>query len=156
MPGACIAVLGVDRRCRECWWPFQASDRRSSAARRVPGAAGIRRRSSGEHLLRQRAVGGGGAVVVDRRDEIARDAERLVDLVLDLLGHLGVLVEVGLRVVAPLAETLVAVGEERPGLADAVVLEAEIDQAPGRRDPPAERNSELGVAERRRDLVLAT
>src|SRR5213080_802175 len=46
MPGARIAVLGVGRRRRECWLHWQAFGRRSSAARRVPGAAEIRNRSS--------------------------------------------------------------------------------------------------------------
>src|SRR3954467_13559520 len=91
---------------------------------------------------------------VDRRDEVTIDLERLVDLALDLLGDLDVLVEERLGVVAALAEALVAVGEERAGLRDDVVLDAEVDQAAGGRDALAELDVELGLAERRRDLVL--
>src|SRR5919108_2045366 len=47
-------------------------------------------------------------------------ADRLVDLALDLLRDLRVLAQVALRVVAPLAEPLLAVGEERAGLLDDV------------------------------------
>src|SRR5439155_27379143 len=91
---------------------------------------------------------------VDRRHEVTRDPQRLVDLVLDLLGHLGVLVEVALGVAAALPEPLVAVGEERPRLGHDVVLDAEVEQAARRRDPPAERHVELRLPERRGDLVL--
>src|SRR3954454_5133720 len=91
---------------------------------------------------------------IDRRHEVAVDVQRLVDLALDLLGDLDVLVEERLGVVASLAEALVAVGEERAGLRDDVVLDAEVDQAAGGRDALAELDVELGLAERRRDLVL--
>src|ERR671930_477192 len=91
---------------------------------------------------------------VDRRDEIALDPERLVDLVLDLLGDLDVLVEERLGVVAALTEALVAVGEERARLRDHVALDAEIDETAGGRDPLAELDVELGLAERRGGLVF--
>src|SRR5215217_5971719 len=45
-------------------------------------------------------------VALDGRHEVLADAERLVDLALDLLGDLGVLVEELLGVVAPLAQPL--------------------------------------------------
>src|SRR5204862_4187811 len=93
-------------------------------------------------------------VAVDLDDELAVDAERRVDLVLDLLGELGVLDEKGLGVVAALAQALVAVGEERAGLGDDVVLDAEVDQAARGGDALAELDVELRLAERRRDLVL--
>ena len=90
----------------------------------------------------------------DRLWPVAADAERGVDLVLDLLRDRRVGVEVRLRGRAPLAEAFLAVGEERAGLRDDVVLEAEVEQAPRRRDPLAELDVELRLAKRRRDLVL--
>src|SRR5919198_3659712 len=116
-----------------------------------------RSRRLAERRDRRDVAGGGrrgGVGGVDRRDEVAVDAERLVDLALDLLGDLDVLGEERLGVVAPLAESLVAVGEERTGLRHDVVLDAEVDEAAGSRDALAELDVELGLAERRRDLVL--
>ena len=48
-------------------------------------------------------------------------------LSLDLFRQVGVLLQVGLGVVAPLTQTLLAIGEERAGLADDVVLEPEVE-----------------------------
>src|SRR5215213_870974 len=139
------------------------SDRHASARARstasVPWAASTPRRSRG--LDRHRRHGGRHVVgarallvrAVDRR-QVLPDAERLVDLALDLLGDLRVLVEERLGVVAPLAEALGAVGEERPGLGDDVVLDPEVEDAARGRDALAELDVELGLAERRRDLVL--
>src|SRR3954451_3588996 len=92
----------------------------------------------------------------DRRESRGRrlPAERLVDLALDLRRHLRVLAQVALGVVASLAEPLVAVGEERPRLLDDVVLHAEVEQAALRRDALPVLDVELGLPERRRDLVL--
>src|SRR5215213_135555 len=111
-------------------------------------AAGLRR------LDRRDRRGVGRLVAVDRLDEVLADAERFVDLALDLLRDLLVLVEEGLGVVAPLAEPLVAVGEERARLGDDVVLDPEVEDAARGRDALAELDVELGLAERRRDLVL--
>ena len=47
-----------------------------------------------------------------------------------------------------------AVGEERARLRDDVVLDPEVQDAARRRDAAAELDVELGLAERRRDLVL--
>src|SRR4051794_9904488 len=91
---------------------------------------------------------------VDRRHEVLADAERLVDLALDLLGDLLVLVQEPLGVVAPLAEALGPVGEERAGLGDHVVLDPEVEDAARGRDALAELDVELSLAERGRDLVL--
>src|SRR3954454_1258155 len=131
---------------------------RCGGANRIPtqppltfarAAAAALRRLDGGH---RRGVGR--LVAVDRLDEILPDAERLVDLALDLLRDLLVLVEEGLGVVAPLAEPLVAVGEERARLGDDVVLDPEVEDAARGRDALAELDVELGLAERRRDLVL--
>src|SRR4029077_3034168 len=97
---------------------------------------------------------GGVLVAIDRRDQVLAQSERCVDLLLDLLRHRRVRVEVGLGVPAPLAETVVAVGEERAGLGDDVVLQPEVDQAARGGDALAELDVELGLAEGGRDLVL--
>src|SRR5205823_13934534 len=60
----------------------------------------------------------------------------------------------GLGVVAALAQALVAVREERAGLLDDVVLEAQVDQAALGRDALPILDVELGLAEWRRHLVL--
>ena len=86
--------------------------------------------------------------------EVAVDAQGGVDLGLDLLGHVRVLVEERLGVAASLTEPLLAVGEERARLGDDVVLDAVVEQAARGRDPLAELDVELGLLERRRDLVL--
>src|SRR3954453_15912063 len=91
---------------------------------------------------------------VDGRHEVLADAERLVHLALDLLGDLGVLVQERLGVVAPLAEALGSVGEERAGLRDDVVLDPQVQDAARGRDALAELDVELALAERRCDLVL--
>ena len=64
------------------------------------------------------------------------------------------LVEERLGVAAALPEPLLAVGEERAGLGDDVVLDAVVEQAARGRDALAELDVELGLLERRRDLVL--
>src|SRR4051812_39619503 len=94
------------------------------------------------------------SVVLDRLHEVLIDAEDLVDLRLDLLGDFQVLVQVRLRVVAALAEPLVAVGEERAGLRDDRVLDPEVQDAARRGDPGAELDVELRLPERRGDLFL--
>ena len=91
---------------------------------------------------------------LDRHDEVWPEPERVPHLGLDLLGDLLMLVEERLGIVAALAETLGAVGEERAGLRHDVVLDAEVEQAARRRDALAELDVELGLTKRCRDLVL--
>src|SRR5215211_8675891 len=78
------------------------------------------------------------------------DAQDLVDLALDLVGDLRVLAQVALHVVAPLPHPLVAIREERAGLLDDPVLDAEVEDAALARDALAVLDVELGLAERRR------
>ena len=84
------------------------------------------------------------------RGDLVADAECRPDLGLDLAGDLGVLGQELLGVVAALAETRLAVGEEGARLADDVVLDAEVQQLAFARDPLAVLDLELGLAEGRR------
>src|SRR5690348_10315077 len=61
------------------------------------------------------------------------DAERGIDLLLDPLRDRGVLTQERLGVVAALAQALTVVAEERAGLLDDPMIDAEIDQAALRR-----------------------
>src|SRR4051812_7988268 len=85
---------------------------------------------------------------------VRRDADDLVDLGFELVGDLGVLAQEALCVVAPLAQPGVAVGEERAGLRDQVVLQCQVQDAALGRDALAVLDVELGLAERSRHLVL--
>src|SRR6201995_329432 len=105
-------------------------------------------------LCRRRDGGQRRVVVLDLLDEVPVEAERRVDLALNLVSHLLMLVEERLGVAAALAEPLVAVGEERTGLGDDVVLDPVVEQAAGGGDPLAELDVKLGLLERGRDLVL--
>src|SRR5437763_777788 len=73
-------------------------------------SGGTTLRGRGSHGLERRFV------AVDRLDQIALEAQGGVDLDFDLLSHVGMFVEERLRVAAPLAEPLLAIGEERPRL----------------------------------------
>src|SRR5207237_5268190 len=77
-----------------------------------------------------------------------------VDLRLERPGQRGILPQERLGVVATLAQALAVVAEERARRLDDPVLEPEIDQAALRRDADAVLDVELGLPERRRDLVL--
>ena len=124
-------------------WPRSSATVRSRDARKRRATLGPRRRSSvgppsdterhaggsprtdgppppagpapgGSHRRLAQAIGAGGVLVaLDRHHEIPGDVQRGVDLGLDLLRDLRVLIEIGLRVAATLAEALVPVGEER-------------------------------------------
>src|SRR4051794_28839701 len=101
-------------RSRACCARISGSRRRAPAVSRAPSESGrtICPRSDRGDLGDCRPL-----LVLDRLDQVlVAEPERLVDLGFDLLGHLDMLVEVGLGVVAALAEPLVAVGEERAGL----------------------------------------
>src|SRR5664279_4682759 len=65
-------------------------------------------------LVGARPVGGRLWVTrLDRLDQVLADPEQGIDLLLDLLGHLGMLVQERLGIPATLSWPLVAVGEER-------------------------------------------
>ena len=72
----------------------------------------------------------------------------------DRLDEVGILREERGRVLAPLAEPLVAEREVRARLRDDLPLEADVEDRSLPRDPLAVDDVELGLLERRRDLVL--
>ena len=83
-----------------------------------------------------------------------RQAGLGADLDLDGVGDVRVLREEHLGVGPALAEALVVVAEERAALGDDVVEDAEVEQRAFARDALAVGDVELGLLERRRDLVL--
>ena len=68
--------------------------------------------------------------------------------------QLGLLLEQSLDVLASLAEALVAVREPGPALFDDATLDGQVEQVSLARDSLTVHHIELGLAERRRELVL--
>ncbi len=77
-----------------------------------------------------------------------------LDLREDLLDEVGVLREEARRILTALAEALVAEAEVRAGLLDDLLLERDVEHRPLPGNPGAVDDVELGLLERRRDLVL--
>src|SRR5581483_8647721 len=88
-----------------------------------------------------------------RGDDLPLGRLRL-DPLQDLLDDVGVLLEEGGRVLAPLAEPLVAEAEVRARLLDDLPLDRRVEDGPLPGDALAVDDVELGLLERRRDLVL--
>src|SRR6478736_6222803 len=84
----------------------------------------------------------------------AGHSQLLADLGLDLVGQIRVVAQEVLGVVAPLAETQIAVGVPGAALDDEFVLDAEVDELAVLRDPLAVVDVELGLAEGGGHLVL--
>src|SRR6476660_4649883 len=78
---------------------------------------------------------------------LARHPQLAADAVLDGGIDLGVVLEELLRVLAPLAEPLAAVREPCAALLDDALVDGEIEQIAGARDPLAVHHVELGLAE---------
>src|ERR1700760_1579124 len=78
----------------------------------------------------------------------------LLDLLLDLDGQVGVLLQEVARVLLALAELIALVGVPGPGLADDALLHAEVDEAALAADADAVKDVELGHLERWAHLVL--
>src|SRR3954463_14423124 len=91
---------------------------------------------------------------LDGGDFLVEQAQLAADLLFDRLERGRVVLEELLDVLAPLAETLARVGEPRAALLDDLPIDGEIEQVAFLRDPLAVHHVELGLAERRRDLVL--
>src|ERR1700722_18668505 len=78
----------------------------------------------------------------------------LPDRGLDLGGHVGVVTQEGLCVLAALADALAVIGEPRARLLDDARLDAEIDDLAELGDALAVHDVELDLLKRRRELVL--
>src|SRR5438270_337685 len=81
-------------------------------------------------------------------------AELLLDLLLDLVGHVRVVAQERPRVLLTLAELVAVVGVPGTRLAHDAVLHTQVDQAALTADPDPIQDVELGHLERRADLVL--
>ena len=91
------------------------------------------------------ACRGHGGLLVQAR----ADAELLLDLLLDLVGHVGVVAQEVAGVLLALAELVAVVGVPGAGLAHDPLLDAEVDQPALPADPEAVDDVELGLLERR-------
>src|SRR5262249_42191974 len=88
-----------------------------------------------------------------RRDDLIRTGLGL-DLRQDLLRHVWMLAQERGRVLPSLSEPLVAEAEVGAGLGDDLPLQRSIEDGALPGDPRAVDDVELGLLERRRDLVL--
>src|SRR4051795_5264879 len=89
-----------------------------------------------------------------RQVDASTDAELLLDLLLDLVGEVGVVAQERPRVLLALAELVGLVGVPSTGLANDALLDTEVDEAALAADAVAPHDVELRLLERRRDLVL--
>src|SRR3954453_6984098 len=97
---------------------------------------------------------GVGALSRGRQINAGTDAELLLDLLLDLVGEVGVVAQERPRILLALAELVGLVGVPSTGLAHDALLDTEVDQAALAADAVAPHDVELRLLERRRDLVL--
>src|SRR5215472_14851266 len=81
-------------------------------------------------------------------------AELLLDLLLDLVGQVGVVAQEGAGVLLALSQLVALVGVPGAGLAHDPLLNPEVDQAALPADPDSEKDIEFCAAERRSALVL--
>src|SRR6185436_19196641 len=81
-------------------------------------------------------------------------AQLLEDLLLDLRRDVGVVVEEAAGVLLALAELVAVVRVPGTGLAHDALLDADVDERALARDALAVEDVELGLLERRADLVL--
>src|SRR4051812_43015716 len=145
--------------------PRGASSYSAQSVRRVTGSAlggrslGLRRlRSRRSRRLRGIVRGSGHRGVRTRLgSRLLRphaDAQLLQDLLLDLVGQVGVVLQEVAGVLLALAELVALVRVPGAGLADEAVLHAHVDQAALAADALSVEDVELGLLEGRRDLVL--
>src|ERR1700744_5358172 len=95
--------------------------------------------------------GGGQDVVIGHN---RTNTKLFLDLLLDLVGHVGVLHQEGTGILLALAELLALVGEPGTRLADEALIHTHVDQRAFTADPLAVEDVELGLLERRGHLVL--
>src|SRR4051794_22647861 len=101
-----------------------------------------------------RGVGVSCAVGGCRQVDASTDAELLLDLLLDLVGEVGVVAQERPRVLLALTELVGLIGVPSTGLAHDALLDTEVDEAAFAADALTPHDVELGLLERRRDLVL--
>ena len=89
-----------------------------------------------------------------RRVDARPHPELLLDLLLELVGEVGVVLEEGAGVLLALPELVAVVGVPGTGLADEAVVDAHVDEAALAGDALAVEDVELGLLERRAHLVL--
>src|SRR5215470_4144116 len=120
--------------------------------------AGVRRaRGAGRHRIGDHAqVPALGRPATGRwvRVQPRAHAELLLDLLLDLVGQVGVVAQEGAGVLLALSQLVALVGVPGAGLAHDPLLDPQVDQAAFPADPDPEQNVELGSPEWRRTLVL--
>src|SRR5215210_6334524 len=111
--------------------------------------------AASDGFRRDRRLGRLGRTLLGRRRVDARsDAELLLDLLLDLIGEVGVVAQERPGVLLALAELVAVVGVPSAGLADEALLDTDVDQPTLAADAGAEHQVHLGLPERRRHLVL--
>src|SRR5215469_13411577 len=128
---ALVATAGND---------LQSAHARGACGTRAPGAAPAAARTGPW----------GWSVRIEARP----DAELLLDLLLDLVGEVGVAAQEVPGVLLALAELVALVGVPGPGLADDRLLHAQVDQAALPANSSSVQNIELRGFERRAAFVL--
>src|SRR3954469_8050553 len=140
--------------------PGAASRVRGTSAEAVrdrrPRPRGPGRRSpvSSRSLTSCSEVGRGDRGGLGGRVEGGADAELLLDLLLDLVGEVGVVAQEGADVLLALAELVALVRVPGAGLADEALLDPGVDEAALAAEAGAPQEVELGLLERRGHLVL--
>src|SRR5207302_6286358 len=86
--------------------------------------------------------------------QLRSDAELLLDPLLDLVGDVGVLEQELARVLLALAELVALIGVPGAGLAQDALIHTHVDERALARNALAIKDVELGLLERRRNLVL--
>src|ERR1700674_5645749 len=132
------------------WRSKSCSRRRAAASAELLGEAAGSKEPAPLVMLFVDCGESGGAVV-DGGDALGHQRP---DLRLELGRSLRMLFEVCLGVLAALADALISVRVPRPGLADDVLLEPDVDERTRAADPLAVGDVELRHLERRRDFVL--
>src|SRR3954453_6228492 len=143
-PGAASRVRGTsaeavrDRRPR----PRGPGRRSPVSSRSLPSCSEVGRGGRG---------GGGG---LGGRVEGGADAELLLDLLLDLVGEVGVVAQEGADVLLALTELVALVGVPSAGLLHEALLDTDVDETALAAETHTPDEVELGLLERRRHLVL--
>src|SRR5436189_134569 len=160
--GARPLVTG-SRRATRAWAAASSASPSicSPASPAVPSSTHLRRcapRSEGDRNRVDRIVGQGDRRLTrgpaDGFVDAGADAELLLDLLLDLVGKVGVVAEERASVLLALPELVALVGVPGAGLADDAVVDSHVDERALAADALAIEDVELRGLERARHLVL--